>query len=90
MSYLRRQLYASWGYATRTGLIKDDISPEVPAAVCRRIIIGQSWYAFGAVLCFFSTYLSMLVIIAVQLFYASSPWLRLPSTADAPTPTDNP
>jgi hypothetical protein len=40
-------LYASWGYATRAGLIKDDISPEVPAAVCRRIIIDQSWYAFG-------------------------------------------
>jgi hypothetical protein len=40
-------LYASWGDATRAGLIKDDISPEVPAAVCRRIIIGQSWYAFG-------------------------------------------
>lgn len=83
-------LYASWGYATRTGLIKDDISPEVPAAVCRRIIMGQSWYAFGAVLCFFSTYLSMLVIIAVQLFYILSPWLRLPNTEDAPTPIDNP
>ncbi len=82
-------LYASWGYATRTGLIKDDISPEVPAAVCRRIIIGQSWYAFGAVLCFFSTYLSMLVIIAVQLFYILSPWLGLPNTEDAPTPIDN-
>ena len=52
-------LYASWGYATRAGLVKDDISPQGPAAVCRRIIIGQAWYAFGAVLCFFSTYLSM-------------------------------
>ena len=83
-------LYASWGYATRAALIKDDIPPEVPAAVCRRIIIGQSWYAFGAVLCFFSTYLSMLVIISVQLFYILSPWLRLPNTEDAPTPTDNP
>jgi hypothetical protein len=82
-------LYASWGYATRTGLIKDDISPEVPAAVCRRIIIGQSWYAFGAVLCFFSTYLSMLVIIAVQLFYILSPWLRLRSTENAAAPPAN-
>jgi TMEM175 potassium channel family protein len=85
-------LYASWGYATRVGLVKDDISPEVPAAVCRRIIIGQAWYAFGAVLCSFSTYLSMLVIVSVQLFYILSPWLRLPHTEDAPTPTppDNP
>jgi len=85
-------LYASWGYATRACLVKDDISPEVPAAVCRRIIIGQAWYAFGAVLCFFSTYLSMLVIIAVQLFYVLSPWLRLRHTEDAnaPVPPDNP
>jgi uncharacterized membrane protein len=58
-------LYASWGYATRAGLVKEDISPEVPAAVCGRIVISQSWHAFGAVLCFFSTYLSMLVIISV-------------------------
>jgi len=79
-------LYASWGYATRAGLIKNDI----PAAVCRRIIIGQFWYAFGALLCFFSTYLSMLVIISVQLFYILSPWLRLRSTSDAPTPPDTP
>ncbi len=69
-------LYASWGYATRAALVKDEISPEVPAAVCRRIVIGQAWYALGALLCFFSTYLSMLVIISVQLFYISSPWLR--------------
>jgi uncharacterized membrane protein len=83
-------LYASWGYATRAGLIKDDISPEVPAAVCRRISIGQSWYAFGAVLCVFSTYLSVLVIIFVQLFYMLSPWLRLPYTENASTPPANP
>jgi len=83
-------LYAGWGYATRAGLVKNDISPEVPAAVCRRIIIGQFWYAFGALLCFFSTYLSMLVIISVQLFYILSPWLRLRSTSDARTPPDTP
>jgi uncharacterized membrane protein len=35
-------LYASWGYATRAGLLKGDISREVSSAICRRIIIGQS------------------------------------------------
>jgi TMEM175 potassium channel family protein len=83
-------LYASWGYATRAGLLKNDISSEVPAAVCRRIIIGQAWYAFGALLCFFSTYLSMLVIISVQLFYILSPWLRLRHTESAPSSPENP
>ncbi len=40
-------LYCSWGYATRKGLVKDDIPAEVPAAICRRIVIGQLLYAFG-------------------------------------------
>ena len=33
-------LYCSWGYATRRGLVKDDMPAEVPAAICRRIVIG--------------------------------------------------
>ena len=69
-------LYASWGYATRSGLVKDDIVPEVPAAVCRRIVIAQSLYAFGAALCIVSTYWSIAFIVLVQLYYALAP--RLP------------
>lgn len=34
-------LYLSWAYATRAALLKDDISKEVTAAICRRIIIGH-------------------------------------------------
>jgi len=68
-------LYLSWGCATRAKLIKDDISPDVPAAICRRIVLGQSLYAFGAVLCFFSTYWSMTFIVLVQLYYAIAPRL---------------
>jgi TMEM175 potassium channel family protein len=74
-------LYASWGYATRAGLLKGDISREVSSAICRRIIIGQSCYAVGALLCIFSTYLSIAVIISVQLFYVISPWLEKPVVA---------
>jgi TMEM175 potassium channel family protein len=81
-------LYASWGYATRAGLIKDDISPEVPAAVCRRILFGQAWYAFGALLCLFSTYLSMLVIVSVQLSYIVSPWFGARTAENAATPPE--
>ena len=83
-------LYASWGYATRAGLIKDDISPEVSAAVCRRIIIVSLGMPSGAVLCVFSTYLSVLIIIFVQWFYIPSPWLRLPHTENPSTPPANP
>jgi hypothetical protein len=41
--------FGAGGYATRAGLVKGDIPPDVPAAICRRILSAQSLYAFGAV-----------------------------------------
>jgi uncharacterized membrane protein len=70
-------LYFSWGYATRARLVRDDIPEEVPSAICRRILIAQSLYALGALLCVFSTYWSIAFIVLVQLNYAVG--LRLPS-----------
>jgi uncharacterized membrane protein len=71
-------LYAAWGKATRSALIKDDLPREMQAAICRRIVIGQGLYAFGALLCVFSTYASIALIILVQLNYVFAPgeWLR--------------
>jgi uncharacterized membrane protein len=69
-------LYGSWGYAMRAHLVRDDMPAEVPAAVCRRIVIGQALYAIGAALCFISTYLSIAFIVLVQLNYAVSPRIR--------------
>jgi len=66
-------LYVSWGCATRSGLVKDDIPPEVPSAVCRRIVMAQALYAFGALLCVISTYWSIAFIVLVQLYYAVAP-----------------
>lgn len=66
-------LYASWGRATRARLIKSGTPPEVPSAICRRIVIAQSFYAFGALLCFFNTYWSIACIILVQLNYVIAP-----------------
>jgi uncharacterized membrane protein len=63
-------LYATWDYAVRARLLRDDISQEVMAAICRRIIVGQSFYAFGAALCAVSTEWSIAFIVAVQLYYA--------------------
>jgi uncharacterized membrane protein len=67
-------LYLSWGHATKAKLLPDDISPEVPAAICRRILIGQGLYAMGALLCVFNTYWSIAFIVVVQLNYAIAPW----------------
>jgi len=69
-------LYFSWGCATKKGLVKDDIPTEVPAAICRRIVMGQALYAFGALLCVISTYWSIAFIVLVQLNYAIGP--RMP------------
>lgn len=71
-------LYWSWAYATHNNLIKPDTPDEVRNSICRRIIIAQSWYAVGTALCVINTYVSIAVIVLVQLNYAISPrlWRR--------------
>ena len=69
-------LYFSWVCAMGTGLVKDDLPPEVPVAIKRRIVIGQALYAAGALLCIFNTYWSIAFIVLVQLNYAIAPFSR--------------
>lgn len=70
-------LYWSWTHATHHGLIKEDTEPEIRGAICRRILIAQTLYAVGAALCMVSNYLSIAVIVVVQLNYAIAPrWGR--------------
>jgi uncharacterized membrane protein len=69
-------LFASWRYATRTGLLQEEITRERRCAVERRIIVAQALYAFGAGLCVFNPYASIAFIILVQLNFALG--LRLP------------
>jgi uncharacterized membrane protein len=66
-------LYASWRYAIRTGLVKDDLPSAVSTAIEQRIMIAQTLYAFGALLSFISTYLSIGFIVLVQLNYVIAP-----------------
>jgi uncharacterized membrane protein len=66
-------LYWSWAHATHAGLIKDDTPNEVRGSICRRIVIAQSLYAAGAALCAVSNWLSLAVIVLVQLNYALAP-----------------
>ena len=65
-------VYINWNYAMRHQYVE---SPEVPVevlnkAVRRRIIMAQSLYAIGALMCFINNYVSIFFIIAVQLNYA--------------------
>ena len=68
-------LYFSWVCALEKGLVRDDIPPEVSAAIKVRIFVGQSLYALGALLCVFDTYWSIAFIVLVQLNYAIAPRL---------------
>lgn len=71
-------LFWSWSYATRHALIKPETPEEVRGSICRRIAIAQSFYAAGALLCFISNWMSIGVIVLVQLNYAIAPrlWKR--------------
>jgi uncharacterized membrane protein len=63
-------LFFSWTCAIGGGLVRSDLPPATIAAIRRRIVFGQSLYAFGAALCLIDTYWSIGFIVAVQLCYA--------------------
>ena len=69
-------LYLSWVCALELGAVKSDLPSEVSKAIKRRIVIAQSFYVFGALLCMVSTYWSIGFIVLVQLNYVIAP--RLP------------
>ncbi len=73
-------LYFTWQCAASLGLAGPDLPLEVPRAIRGRIVIAQSLYALGALLCIFSTYYSIVFIVAVQLYYAIAP--RVPGRAN--------
>jgi uncharacterized membrane protein len=69
-------LFASWRYARRAGLLREEITHDNQCAVERRIVVAQALYAFGACLCLVNTSLSIAFIVLVQLNFALAP--RLP------------
>jgi uncharacterized membrane protein len=69
-------LFVSWRYAKRAGLLDEDATVEIGKSVEGRIAIAQALYAFGALLCIFSTYWSIAFIVLVQLNYAIAPGFR--------------
>jgi len=74
-------LYFSWMCALASGLVKEDMPAHFSTAIKRRILIAQALYAFGALLCLFSTHWSIGFIILVQLYYAIAPRMLQRSTS---------
>ena len=73
MLALGGMLYWSWAYANHSKLVKAELPADVTAAICRRIVIAQSLYGLGALLCVFGTRWSILFIVLVQLNYVLAP-----------------
>lgn len=63
-------LYTNWEYANRHNFISEEMKDTVYRPIKRRIVWAQALYFGGALLCFVNTYLSIAIIIAVQLNYA--------------------
>ncbi len=76
LAMLGAALYGSWRYAVKARLLKEQVTYEVQCAIERRIVLAQALYAFGALLCLFSTYCSIAFIILMQLNFAIAP--RIP------------
>jgi len=75
-------LFGSWHYAMWAGLMREDVDTTVLYMNRRRNLIAQAFYAFGALLCIFSTYVSIAFIFLVQLYFVIAPplgplWQRI-------------
>lgn len=60
-------LFQSWRYGERSGLLTETLPPDFRADMTHRILIYQILYAISTALCVISTYLSIGLIIALQL-----------------------
>ena len=56
MTLLGLTLYWSWVSALGSNLVRNYIPVHISRAIKRRMVIGQSVYALGALLCFFNPY----------------------------------
>jgi uncharacterized membrane protein len=65
-------IYIQWVYAYKHNFLSvtDGDKENINKVVRKRIVIAQSLYAVGALLCFISIYLSIVTIILIQLNYA--------------------
>jgi uncharacterized membrane protein len=68
-------------YAYKHNCFKDSMQEkdEIKKAIMRRGNFAQSLYASGALLCFISTYLSIAVLIVIQLYFVLALFPKSPS-----------
>jgi uncharacterized membrane protein len=69
-------LYFCWGRAANARMLREGLQPEFQVAIRRRIVGAQALYAFGALLCAISTYVSIAFIVLAQLNFVFAPRIR--------------
>lgn len=77
ISALGALLLISWTYAEHARLLVDDRPAGLSGAIVRRIVFAQALYAVGAALCVVNTYISLTVIVLLQIYFAIGPRLVL-------------
>ena len=60
-------LFISLRYADRAGLMSDETTEDMRAALRRRIVVYQALYALAALTCVINTYLAIGLLVALQL-----------------------
>src|SRR5262245_10463026 len=65
-------LYGSWAYASRAGLVRPGVSPEISRITKSRILVFQVLYLACALLCVINTYWSVALLLLLQLYSALS------------------
>ena len=68
-------LFISLGHADRAGLIRNDTTAEMRAAMRRRIVVYQGLYALAALACLINTYLAIGLLVTLQLNAVIAPRL---------------
>ncbi len=66
-------LFASWRYAQRADLMKDEVTDEICLETERRIMYYQAFYAFAVLFCVINTYVSIVLLVLMQLNSAIAP-----------------
>lgn len=70
-------MFASLRYADRAGLMSDETTEEMRAALGRRIVVYQVLYALAALTCVINTYLAIGLLVALQINSVIAPRIGL-------------
>jgi hypothetical protein len=60
-------LFLSLRYAEHAGVISEDTTEDMRAAMARRIVVYQGLYALAALTCLINTYVALGLLVALQV-----------------------